>query len=49
VVATCLMGGANTALDKTDLLPLQGKHLEQIPIKFEHSPRGERNSCIPAR
>jgi hypothetical protein len=27
VVATCLMGGANTALDKTDLLPLQGKHL----------------------
>jgi hypothetical protein len=25
------------------------RHLEGIPVRFEHSLHGERNSCIPAR
>jgi hypothetical protein len=24
-------------------------YLERIPVRFEHSPHGEKSSCIPAR
>jgi hypothetical protein len=38
-----------TARDRPHWAIVKGCKLERIPIRFEHSPHGEKSSCIPAR